>query len=215
MKKIFIFLAVMLAAFLGTAQNDTTIVRVVPEQAIEAGCNIECVNDTTLEAGFYDLYAVPDSTGAYQFDRWEVKVYQRDSVNPIGFYNDLVLSDPALIADDGIPFLHMLTLDATDSLYQALGYEIDSIIIECYFTATDGINQYNWHPEIQVWPNPTTGSLHITGDIRQVNVFDINGHRISTHNTKDVSLTGKAPGLYLIQVVAPDGRTAVRKIVLE
>jgi len=84
---------------------------------------------------------------------------------------------------------------------------------EITVTVTTGVHQ---HPlqEIVLYPNPTTGMIHIQGgDIISVQLTDIAGQLVAVYEKQNVlDLSHLAAGVYNLRIVTPDG-VAVRKVV--
>ena len=70
---------------------------------------------------------------------------------------------------------------------------------------------------IQVWPNPTTGTLHITADnINKVEVYNLLGQMVLTaEKVETIDLSDLDRGVYFMMVGEKNGRKVVTKIVKE
>ncbi len=70
------------------------------------------------------------------------------------------------------------------------------------------------YPEIVLYPNPTTGLLHIEGsDIISVQVTDITGQAVAVYEKTNVlDLSHLTTGVYTLRIVTPNG-IAVRKVI--
>lgn len=75
-------------------------------------------------------------------------------------------------------------------------------------------------PAASVYPNPTTGMLYLDSPVPSISVelFSSDGTLLMKHtlyNQSPLDLTGLHNGMYLIRMVAPDGRNWIQKIVKE
>ena len=68
-------------------------------------------------------------------------------------------------------------------------------------------------PDFNVYPNPTSGMLHIDGQLRQAEVMDMSGRVLLSSSSNDIDLGGMTPGLYLLRVSSDAGQT-VKKVVV-
>ena len=92
--------------------------------------------------------------------------------------------------------------------------------IEYYFQffvelGKDGIEQpeTTQAPTVKVYPNPTTGLVNFSQEVRHVEVYDNTGRRVLTaDNVSSVNLHQMHKGLYTLRIVTENG-TIVRKVV--
>lgn len=75
------------------------------------------------------------------------------------------------------------------------------------------------NPELEamykVYPNPTKSTIYVDGtDIRQVEIFNVEGKRMLKSNQQNLNLAGLAKGTYLAQITTANGKL-VKKIVKE
>ena len=71
--------------------------------------------------------------------------------------------------------------------------------------------------DIQVWPNPTNGVLHIAADhINKVEIRNLLGQMVlCTENTSDIDISDLENGVYFLRVNNKNGRNKVTKIIKE
>lgn len=155
------------------------------------------ITDTiaVLIPDFHNYCAVADS--GWRFDHWLAIVPTYDAT---GIIMDTAISHTIFFGDDldddfwgdwpGIP-------DSTDSSMGA------PITIIAYFTSDTnnvGIREVNDGTTFMVYPNPTSGTLTIIGDIHWITVFDISGRAIVSTNKPVIDLHAFPNGTYFVQV---------------
>ena len=89
----------------------------------------------------------------------------------------------------------------------------------CYNITIVGINESGLNSSIEIYPNPTKGTITIAGeDIQNVEIRNVNGQLIRKITSKrkqfNIDLDDQAKGIYLINVITRKG-VFVRKIVIE
>ena len=92
--------------------------------------------------------------------------------------------------------------------------------IEYYFQfmvelGKDGIEQPETKavPEVKVFPNPTTGTVNFSEEVRHVEVYDNTGRRVlSADNTYNLDLSAMRKGLYTLRLTTEQG-TVLRKVI--
>ena len=155
------------------------------------------ITDTiaVLIPDFHNYRAVADS--GWRFDHWLTIVPTYDSA---GIIMDSAISYTIFFGDDlddyfwgdwpGIP-------DSTDSSMGA------PIIIIAYFTSDTnnvGIREIQDGATFTVYPNPTSGTVTIPGDIHWITVFDMSGRTIISTNKPVIDLHAYPNGTYFVQV---------------
>ena len=180
--------------------------------------------DTVYVEGYYDFRAFANV--GYYFSHWEVittynKWYDTDSLDNLietdSIWNDTIIQYNIEMVDDsnfinydgwlewdmGIPDLSEVTID-----------DISSIVITAYFLQDDpvGIGQYNT-PSFKVYPNPTTGTINVLGDIHWVTVFDQVGRVVTATDAPVINLQNYPGGVYFIRVTTTDNKTATVKVI--
>ena len=92
--------------------------------------------------------------------------------------------------------------------------------IEYYFQfmvelGKDGIEQPETKtaPNVKVFPNPTTGTVNFSEEVRHVEVYDNMGRRVlSADNTFTLDISAMRKGLYTMRITTEQG-TVLRKVV--
>jgi M6 family metalloprotease-like protein len=79
---------------------------------------------------------------------------------------------------------------------QTLTFNVDNIP-----TSINNINT----GELKIYPNPTSGLIHINGDYNQLTLFDINGKRMlvkdmSMESTKTIDISDQNAGIYILEL---------------
>ena len=119
---------------------------------------------------------------------------------------------------------------ANDHIYEAEENGEYAVIIydgecsdtsDCYEINSVGIGEQSFNSLVQIYPNPTSGSLNITGDNlvgTQLEVFNPVGELIYntllTKNQTLINLSKESEGLYLIKLTNESG-TKVQRLVLD
>lgn len=217
MKKIlFLFALTMLFALGASAQSFPTTVQVDPDSTNN---HVEAIDvyDTTIEItdtviipvpNFHNYLAVADS--GWLFDHWMIVLpYENDSTIAL----DTVYSYTEFFGDDlddefwcdwpGIP-------DSTD---EYLGHSIE---LTAYFTEDTnnvGIREIHDGATFTVYPNPTSGTVAILGDIHWIQVYDLSGRIVTETNKPVIDLRGQSNGTYIFRVTNTNGQAGVTKVI--
>jgi len=71
--------------------------------------------------------------------------------------------------------------------------------------------------DIQVWPNPTNGILHISADPNiKVEICNLLGQMVlCAENTSDIDISDLENGVYFLRVSEKNGGSSVTKIIKE
>lgn len=185
--------------------------------------------DTTYIPGYNDLRAVANE--GYTFDRWEVITtyniwYDFDNTDSTGMpamidsiYSDTIIQynieydeDSVLIDfegwldwDQGMPDLSDTTIEG-----------IESILVTAYFapdTNDVGIRDITGSVDFTIYPNPTSGTIAVLGDIHWITVMDLNGRVIASTDRPVIDLTNQPVGIYLVRVTNTAGNMGVAKVI--
>ena len=190
--------------------------------------------DTLFMQGFYDYRAIanpgfifnrwevitqytqwvdfdnPDSTGAYPvydsswFDtivQYDVEYWYDDD------QHDTIYWDGWLDFDGGIPDLNDTTIEG-----------ISSILINAYFiedtTGCDpvGIGQID-QMNYKVYPNPTSSSINITGDVHWVTILDQFGRVVISTDKPIINIQSYPSGVYYVRVSDSKNRMGVTTLI--
>lgn len=97
----------------------------------------------------------------------------------------------------------------------------DSVVhLTLYVANNDAIDDHTLLPDFTFYPNPTSATLNILGgQMRQVEVFNLNGKLIRRENADSpdftqLDVTTLPTGHYLVKVTLEDGKTVTRKIIV-
>lgn len=82
----------------------------------------------------------------------------------------------------------------------------------------DATNIEEYADEVNVYPNPTSGILNISGtSFTEVEVYDGFGKKITTYSTSEncdaINLSSYAPGIYIIRILDNNQERAAKKII--
>ena len=184
------------------------------------------VYDTTYIEGYYDYRAIANE--GYQFAYWEVtttynKWYEYDTLNNLieidSVWQDIniqpnieidpdtydtIYYDGWLEWDMGSPDLSVVEID-----------DITSIVITAYFFRINGpigIERCETH-SFKVYPNPTTGTINVLGDVHWITVYDMSGRVVASTDAPVINLQGWPNGTYLVRVIDTKGNMGVTKII--
>lgn len=144
------------------------------------------------------------------------------SINPV---YDVYVSDTAIREHEYTYENFVITpADSGTFTYEIQNYTVfgcDSIThLTLYVAYNDGIDDLTIIPEFTFYPNPTSARLNIQGgQMRQVEVFNINGKLICRENADSPEFTqldvmNLPTGHYLVRVTLDDGKTVTRKIIV-
>ena len=123
------------------------------------------------------------------------------------------------IAQGGSPQVHYLGNFTDGHVCPAMTSDHQSEI-EYYFQfmvelGKDGIDQPETKtiPEVKVYPNPTTGIVNFSEEVRHVEAYDNMGRRVlSADNTYTLDLSAMCKGLYTLRITTEQG-TVLRKVI--
>ena len=94
------------------------------------------------------------------------------------------------------------------------GHDCDSVI-GLTLMVLEGVTE-SGNAEIQVWPNPTKGVLHIEAENNNVEVRNLLGQLVLTaKNVETIDLSNLEKGVYFLVVSVKNGSTSVTKIIKE
>lgn len=173
---------------------------------------IDTLRDTTYDyvivPGFHDYLAVVDS--GWIFDHWLIMIpYYLDST--VAY--DTAISYTTLLGDDledefwgdwpGIP----------DSVDSCLTLPIQIIAYFTTDTNNVGIREIQDGATFTVYPNPTSGTVAILGEIHWIQVYDLSGHLIVATDKPVIDLQGQPNGTYIFRVTNTNGRVGTTKII--
>ncbi len=106
------------------------------------------------------------------------------------------------------------------NLDEAIGASKSFLSFEHGFVT--GIDEQEFSDDIQIFPNPTTGNLHIKSDISKIvriDIYDQLGSVIfsktKSNEIKDINISDIPTGMYFIALSDEYGRNAVKKIIFE
>ena len=96
------------------------------------------------------------------------------------------------------------------------GEECDSVVGLNLSYTIDDVTEASGN-DIQVWPNPTNGVLHIAADhINKVEIRNLLGQMVLyTENASDIDISDLENGIYFLRVSEKNGRNKVTKIIKE
>lgn len=185
--------------------------------------------DTVWAEHYYDYRAF--AYEGFQLDYWEVvTVYNQwynyddsryiDSVyaDTIVYYDneiyddeDTVYNEGWLVLDDGIPDLEECM---ADTAYDSRFDYISAINITAYFSSSsensiDDATGYDY----KVYPNPTTGTVNVSGNIDRIVVFDISGKIVIDTKNSTINMSNFASGLYFMNLKFAEGGSTTVKII--
>lgn len=238
MKKILFFFALLTLAIGAGAQTQVSILPSNEAGRIETYQSISEIHydsvgnptDTAFLIGHYDYRAIANP--GYRFEKWEVITtynawYDVDSNQWIdSVYNDTIIQPNIEITETdtidyagwlewelGIPDLSC-TDSLFDSLYTDLYSDITSITINAYFVSDSSVGIGEVTPQsYQLYPNPTTGTIRLQGDIQQVQVYDATGRRVLKTSQRTVNITGQPAGIYIIHITNTTGKTSITRVI--
>lgn len=128
-----------------------------------------------------------------------------------------------------------ITYDLTVPAYKIAGYTIvianeyckDKVLqatttygegeeetVQFYYSAAYSVSE-NAENQWVVWPNPTADVLNLSGDLRQVEIFSIDGKLVMTfeESAETINLSGVAKGSYLLKATTKDGNVHTQRFI--
>ena len=203
---------------------DTTVTYDTVGDVVDTILNI--TEDTLFMDNFYDYRAF--AYEGYTFDRWEVtttfnKWYDWDdstgtSIEIDSVYTSTVIQynieyseDSTVIDYEGWLEWDMGIPDLNDTTIEG----ITSIVITAYFTQDTtpvGIGEVT-PQSYHVYPNPTTGAIHVLGDIHRITVYDMSGRVVASTDSHVINLQSWPNGTYLVRVTDTEGNMSITKVI--
>lgn len=93
-----------------------------------------------------------------------------------------------------------LTLFAVSSKHPAHDILLHDVLVMAYSSSTQvesiDMAQYD---DLVVYPNPTTSTIHISGEMGQVAIYDHAGHLVMVSQSTDIDLSGLSKGVYFVK----------------
>ena len=137
----------------------------------------------------------------------------------IGAYEScasLTLIEDYMVEGEEYLFFDNLLTEAGYYTAAIEGEECDSVVGLNLNYIIDDVTEAS-EADIQVWPNPTNGVLHIAADdINKVEIRNLLGQLVlRTENEADIDLSGLEDGVYFLMVSDKNGRNSVTKIIKE
>lgn len=183
------------------------------------------VYDTTYIEGYYDYRAIANE--GYRFAYWEVtttynKWYEYDTLGNFieidSVWQDVIIQrdmeidsdtydtiwyDGWLEWDMGIPDLSVIEID-----------DITSIVVTAYFfhDGPVGIERCET-PSFKVYPNPTSGTINIMGDVHWITVYDMSGREVTSTDSPVINLQSLPNGTYMVRVTDTKGNMSTTKVI--
>ena len=120
--------------------------------------------------------------------------------------------------------IEIITLNTTENgKYQvqtSSASDCKSTFSNIVFIGTTGVSNLENDSFLSIFPNPTTGILHLQGDIltnekTQITLFNLQGSVLfSAKNISEIDLSDYANGAYFLRATS-GGNVFMRKIILE
>ena len=161
----------------------------------------------------------PNTTGLGTTDIAGNPRIQKDRVE-IGAYEScasLTLIEDALFENDFPYWFYNRPLTEPGYYTQALQGQYCDSVIGLTLMVLEGMEESSETTAIQVWPNPTTGILHIEADaIDKIEVCNLMGQIVLTaKKVETIDMSHLEKGIYFLMVSDNDGRKNVTKIIKE
>ena len=79
------------------------------------------------------------------------------------------------------------------------------------------VNENNITNNFKIYPNPATNNFTIEteNDIKSVEIYSIQGQKVSTSNSKNIDVSNLSKGMYMVRIEDSNNAIATQKLVLE
>lgn len=168
------------------------------------------ITDTVIipVPNFHNYLAVADS--GWLFDHWMIVLpYENDSTIVL----DTVFSHTAFFGDDLDDEFWCDWPAIPDSTDEYLGHSIELIAYFTEDTNNVGIREVHDGATFTVYPNPTSGTVAILGEIHWIQVYDLSGRIVTETNKPVIDLRGQPNGTYIFRVTNTNGQVGVTKVI--
>lgn len=182
----------------------------IPFEVVEVNLQSTSPLNTLDEITFYQTFmaGVSNETGYYEINNVPLGDYV---VYPNISKYDSIIVDP-----------YEVTITSTDTVFEDLNYEVDSVSGAGTGNGTTQVTDVINNDDIRIYPNPTNN--YITIDLSsykdaKIRIYNLMGMKIyenkikKTNKTK-INLSFAPRGVYLLQILTDNG-TYSRKIMLE
>jgi hypothetical protein len=230
----------------GMLESDSVVVVVLDKQDPD-GVDFEApVWDELAEAA--DLWVCPvyDENNTMYFNGNDAMVLRKISTNTVvdifgkigedpgttGWaemtQNHTLVRKPEVLQGDTDALDEFLVVDEWDGILwsnDSLNYTLDQVFLTLGFHVCDcgttSLSDAAMNPEVQVYPNPTSGDvMWIQGGatVREVVMHNLAGQAVRTERVAgtsvvEINLDGLQPGIYLLEVRFANGQRTTRRVV--
>ena len=68
-----------------------------------------------------------------------------------------------------------------------------------------------------LYPNPTTDAftIEMENEVKSIEIYSLQGQKVLSSNSKDVSVSGLSKGMYLVQIVDENNAIAIQKLIVK
>ena len=93
----------------------------------------------------------------------------------------------------------------------------DNIYFYNSTSGTLGVNDTNASKVARIYPNPVTAGQNVTvsSKVKNVEVFNMNGQKVKSSTTQEVSTQGLNKGVYILKVTTDAGKTESTKVIVK
>ena len=166
--------------------------------------------DTTIIhiEGFHNYRAI--CADGWRLDKWELIIPY--PVNDTIVIIDTLYSYTDILGDDFTDDEWMDWPGVPDTIFNPLGIGIKIIAYFTQDTTPVGIGEVipqSYH----VYPNPTTGTISVLGDVYWIVVYDMSGRIMMETNKPTIDLRSQPNGTYLVRVVDTKGNMGIIKVI--
>lgn len=142
--------------------------------------------------------------------------------------NHTLVRKPEVLQGDTDALDEFLVVDEWDGILwsnDSLNYTLDQVFLTLGFHVCDcgttSLSDVAMNPEVQVYPNPTSGDvMWIQGGatVREVVMHNLAGQAVRTERVAgtsvvEINLDGLQPGMYLLEVRFANGQRTTRRVV--
>ena len=80
-----------------------------------------------------------------------------------------------------------------------------------------GVSDANATVKVNVYPNPVKAgeNIKISAKVKNVEVFNMNGQKVKSSTTQEVSTQGLNKGVYILKVTTDAGKTESTKVIVK
>ena len=94
----------------------------------------------------------------------------------------------------------------------------DADVLSLFSNNTLASHEFNLQNlQATLYPNPTTDAftIEMENEVKSIEIYSLQGQKVLSSNSKDVSVSGLSKGMYLVQIVDENNAIAIQKLIVK